>query len=279
MTGADQTLPIDEATARRYLTAYLREAPLATALWRSIEAAALSTIELPHPILDIGCGFGEFARLFFQDRDQPEAGVDIDRGELSRAAAVSPAIYGSILQCDARTLPFDDGSFNSVISVSTLEHIPDVEATISEAARVLRPGGVFAFTVPIAPFNRNLLGHRILRVGSRSLADRYANAVHRRLTHVNIWPAARWVDATTDAGLVVERQAATVSPTATMAFESLLPAAFANRLFRMATGRRPPHPAMFVWAAERVLRGTVMKHSPDGSNLFVVARKPAARAT
>ena len=266
---------VDEDTARRYLTMYLREAPVATALWRSIEACALATVALPGPLLDVGCGFGEFARLFFRDREMPDVGIDIDRGELGRVAAEPSPIYRSMLQCDARRLPFAAGSFKSAISISTMEHIPDVEGTIQEVARVLEPGGVFAYTVPMEPFNRSLIGHRALRLASSAVADGYARAVHKRLTHVNVWPADRWLEMTRAAGFGLEQVAATVSPGATIAFEVLLPAAFASRLWRVATGKRPPHPAPFVRAAERVLRPLVMQDSAGGSNLFVVARKPA----
>lgn len=271
-----EPLSVDEETATKYLSAYLREAAMSTALWRSIEAAALATVTLSPPVLDIGCGFGEFARLFFAGREQPEVGIDIDRGELLRAAAVQPAIYGSILQGDARRLPFPDDSFATVISISTLEHIPGVDATLREASRVLRPGGLLAMTVPIETLSQNLVGHRALRLGSRALADRYAAALHRQLTHVNVWPAERWLDLVRESGLSVERACATVSPGATRLFEMMLPAAFANRMFRYATGRRPPHPDVFVRVARRLLRGSVMAASPNGSNLFVVARKSPA---
>ena len=271
-----QPLGIDEDTATKYLSAYLREAAVSTALWRSIEAGALSTVTLTPPVLDIGCGFGEFARLFFGDRAQPEIGIDIDRGELLRAAAVQPSIYGSILQGDARRLPFPDATFGSVISISTMEHIPGVDATLAEAARLLRPGGVLAMTVPMAPMSDNLVGHRILRLASAKIADRYANALHRQLTHVNVWPAQRWLDLVQGTGLTIERACATVSPGATRVFEAMLPAAFANRMFRYATGHRPPHPEPFVRLARRLLRGQVMAASADGSNLFIVARKGAA---
>jgi SAM-dependent methyltransferase len=222
----------------------------------------------------LGCGFGEFARLFFRDRDMPDVGIDIDRGELRRVLAEPAAIYRSILQGDARRLPFPEGTFKSAISISTMEHIPGVEATIHEVARVLQPGALFAFTVPITSLNRSLIGHRVLRLARLSLADAYAGALHKGLTHVNVWPASRWLECTEAAGLDLRSAAATVSPSATMAFEALLPAAFANRLWRIATGRRPPRPGPFVRVVERVLRPLVMQDSAGGSNLFVVARKP-----
>ena len=45
-------------------------------------------------------------------------------------------------------LPFPDASFDRVIASEVLEHIPDDEAAMAELARVLRPGGSMAVTVP-----------------------------------------------------------------------------------------------------------------------------------
>jgi SAM-dependent methyltransferase len=56
--------------------------------------------------------------------------------------------YVGVLQGDATRLPFADASFDRVITSEVLEHIQhDVDA-IGELARVLRPGGTFAATVP-----------------------------------------------------------------------------------------------------------------------------------
>ncbi len=264
----------DAETAEHFLRVYLREAPLATSLWRAIEAASMTGVTMEHPVLDIGCAFGEFARVFFSGKQPPDVGVDIDRSELLRCTA--DPVYKAVVQCDARVLPFPDASFETVMSVSTLEHIPDAEITIADAARVLRPGGVLAFTVPIESFNTNLIGHNVLRRANRTAADRYATTLHRQLTHVNIWPQDRWIEATTSAGLAIETARAIVSPSATRAFEALLPAAFANRIWRQATGNRPPHPEAFVNAAIRLMRPLAMQQSEGGSNLFIVARKPAS---
>jgi ubiquinone/menaquinone biosynthesis C-methylase UbiE len=48
-------------------------------------------------------------------------------------------------QISAESLPFDPGSFDSVVSTLTLCSIPDVDAALSEVRRVLKPGGQFLF--------------------------------------------------------------------------------------------------------------------------------------
>jgi len=49
---------------------------------------------------------------------------------------------------DATSLSFREASFDVLVSNDVFEHVPDIEATLSEARRVLRPGGTLLFTVP-----------------------------------------------------------------------------------------------------------------------------------
>jgi 2-polyprenyl-6-hydroxyphenyl methylase/3-demethylubiquinone-9 3-methyltransferase len=47
------------------------------------------------------------------------------------------------VHADAADLPFDDASFDVVVAGEVLEHVADLEGTVAEALRVLRPGGTF----------------------------------------------------------------------------------------------------------------------------------------
>ena len=69
-------------------------------------------------------------------------GAMVEAGELD---ADHPA---TAVQGDALALPFADGTFDRVIASEVLEHIPDDTAAMRELARVLRPGGSMAVTVP-----------------------------------------------------------------------------------------------------------------------------------
>jgi SAM-dependent methyltransferase len=66
------------------------------------------------------------------------------RAEGEAAAGAAASAVGA----DARRLPFPDGAFDRVIAAEILEHVPDDWTAMTEIARVLRPGGAAAVTVP-----------------------------------------------------------------------------------------------------------------------------------
>ena len=108
-------------------------------------------------VLDLGCGAGRHAfeayrrgaRVVAADLDVKELppvnamlAAMRDAGEAARPAAAAA------LSADATRLPFADGTFDAVIAAEILEHVPGDSAAMAEIARVLRPGGTAAVTVP-----------------------------------------------------------------------------------------------------------------------------------
>ena len=108
-------------------------------------------------VLDVGAGFGrhvfECAR-----RGADVVALDYAEDEVVQTRATLGAMvaagdidverFKGVLRGDATKLPFDDGAFDVVITSEVLEHIQDDVAAISEMVRVLKPGGMFAATVP-----------------------------------------------------------------------------------------------------------------------------------
>ncbi len=108
-------------------------------------------------VLDMGCGGGRHAFemyrrgadvvAFDQDGDELAGVLDLF-GAMREAGEVPPGAEADIKQGDALSLPFPDGEFDRVVAAEVLEHIPEDTAAIAELARVLRPGGTLAVTVP-----------------------------------------------------------------------------------------------------------------------------------
>jgi ubiquinone/menaquinone biosynthesis C-methylase UbiE len=95
-------------------------------------------------VLDVGCGDG---RLTAEIQASDVVAADVSQVALERAARRLPGVPTVLLELDA-PLPFDDSEFDLVVCVETLEHVRDVQLLLSEARRVLEPGGRLALTSP-----------------------------------------------------------------------------------------------------------------------------------
>jgi SAM-dependent methyltransferase len=225
----------------RILRAHLREMPFHRVLMRSIEARILSEIPFPRPILDIGCGDGHFGSVLFPDG--AEVGLDPGITDLSEARV--RGTYRLLTGADSGAMPFRSAAFSSVVSNCVFEHIPNIDATIGEIARVLRPGGVFATTVIGEHFSEFLTDERAWRRLGLSGAHRaYLRWFNHKSVHFHFDSPQVWTDRFERAGLRVERWRYYLSPDAAHAFHRghyvSLPHLAAKRL----TGRWVPFPAL-----------------------------------
>ncbi|MEU6534704.1 class I SAM-dependent methyltransferase [Streptomyces sp. NPDC047000] len=102
----------------------------------------------PSRLLDVACGTGIVTRRLAAALPRTRVtGVDLTPGMAGRAASRLP---GAVLVADVRRLPFPDATFDAVTSVWLLHLLgtaAEVRATVTECARVLRPGGVYVTTV------------------------------------------------------------------------------------------------------------------------------------
>jgi len=104
---------------------------LTSALWPSNGTAPRT--------LDVGCHDG-----FWLHQQAPgcSAGVGCDLAPV----ALYPDVY--YVKCDARSLPFADGTFELCTAWDVLEHVSDDRALLGELSRVLQPGGCVRLSVP-----------------------------------------------------------------------------------------------------------------------------------
>lgn len=107
-------------------------------------------------VLDIACGTGDLCRELQRPGLRP-IGVDLSFGMLAAARTDAPLVH-----TDALRLPVPDGAVDGVTCGFALRNFVDLEAFVSEVARVVRPGGRIAFLEVAEPPNRILRwGHGV----------------------------------------------------------------------------------------------------------------------
>ncbi|MGI8632952.1 MAG: class I SAM-dependent methyltransferase [Solirubrobacterales bacterium] len=98
-------------------------------------------------VLDAACGEGYGTRMLADAGAQRVVGVDVDPAAVAHVAEHHEM---EAVTADIGTLPFDDDTFDLVVSFETIEHVEDPEAALAEFARVLRPEGSLVISTPNA---------------------------------------------------------------------------------------------------------------------------------
>ncbi|MCJ7715570.1 MAG: class I SAM-dependent methyltransferase [Anaerolineales bacterium] len=184
-----------------YLTPQLQDLPYFRALLRAVEARFYQDLELPQPVLDLGCGDGHFASQAF---DEPlDMGMDPWWGPILEAAFYKS--YKNLVCAAGDYMPYPARYFSSAVSNSVLEHIPDLDPVLHELARVLKPGSRFIFCVPNHRFLDTLsLGQFFDKLKLFVLAKTYRRFFNRISRHYNCDSHSVWQERLRTAGFVIE---------------------------------------------------------------------------
>lgn len=121
-------------------------------------------------VLDIGCADQSLRSVLSEGCSY--TGLDYP-GTVNSMYGTRPMIFG-----DAQTLPVKSASMDTIVLMEVLEHVPDIDAVISEVFRVLKQDGLFLFSMPFlypihdAPFDfQRLTIHGLHRMMDRHSFD------------------------------------------------------------------------------------------------------------
>jgi len=226
-------------TRRQLLVRFMAEAPFqpATNFWRAIELPELAAM-LPRSGrgLDVGCGDGVLSALLCElvEARWELVGVDPDAAETQLARASTT--FRTVHTTGADHVPEAAGSFDFAFANSVLEHIPDLAPVLAEVARCLKPGGLFAATVPSAALHSLMHGPSLLRRQTRA---QYLAETDRRLAHFHYPTIDQWKKMLSAAGLELKQVRGYLTGRQVRRWE-----AWANRtgglLYRLRGGKQRP---------------------------------------
>lgn len=226
---------------------YLCHAPLALAMERAAESRLYRRYPIIPRVLDLGCGDGLFAEMLFDG--QIDTGVDPDPKELKYARTRNN--HSELIRTTGDHIPKPDNYYNTILSNSVLEHIPDLPPVLREVRRVLHDDGRFYFTAPSENFDRYSLVNSILEVlGLFPMADRYRRFFNAFWKHYHFHSLAGWIDLVGDCGFEVQ-DAFTFNPRISCTLnDALTPFGLSGLILKRFCGR---------WVMSPQLRSIVMK--------------------
>ena len=252
----------------------LKTVPAFRALLRAVEARFYRHIDLPEPVLDVGCGDGHFAQMAFAE--PLAAGIDPWWGPLQKARQTER--YHVLAQSLGDCLPFPDHCFASAFSNSVLEHISDVQPVLREIGRVLQPGGRLVVTMPSHYFTEYLSGASALqKLGLKGLGDSYRRFFNFISRHAHTDPPEVWSERLALAGFAVERWQYYFSKEALRALEWGHVQGLPSAVLHALTGHWILAPwESNLWRTEQWLRPFYEEEAPErGAYILLVARKKA----
>lgn len=136
-----------------------------------------------HRVLDVGCCTGRGGRIL-KELDPSLSIIGLDCVE-RRLALLPPDVYSGGLCSFSTDIRAQDGSFDVIVAGEFIEHLVegDVDQTLNELFRVLRPGGRALLTTPNPRYLRNTLTGRTV-LGGPHLSQHFHEALSSRLRRV-----------------------------------------------------------------------------------------------
>jgi SAM-dependent methyltransferase len=249
-------VPIVGGTAPRH--AWRTAKKLASFALRHLDS--IPTQPAVRTYLDVGCGNGLITELVAPGFDEV-FGIDMEQERLEDFRAhVNVKSKFHVLSMSAAKIEFPSDSFSLITCFEVLEHVENVDASVSEIVRVCRPGGVIVISVPQVwfPFENHgiRLGHRIYPRKIPLLP--YVRPLHRKYSLARVFSSAE-MDR-----LFLSRDV------------ELLETSYASPQFERAAAQSDSWESKFIYLREFLNRceGVPMLRALTGVSMLKAYRKP-----
>ena len=234
--------PPSDAQIEKWAYAYLRHAPLSLTLREINRLIAIEAVANPKgPVLDVGCGDGFWWTL--REHDHREVyGIDISAREIAQA---KQRITAELTDVSAAT-PFPGTKFKEIIGNCSLEHVPDIDAALSNLRKAAAPDARLVMFVPTPRWAYHGRLQSWLLDKSPRLAMTLSGALNGFFQHWHLYDAKVWTRLLAQNGWHVRATYGLGSSRSEFLFRLFMPPAFGEFVAKKLTGFYPSKLSRFL---------------------------------
>jgi len=181
-----------------YVKKYLKNRPAFFAFIRPIEAELFNNNYqfIKSPILDFGCGDGFFAETVF-GKGKIDIGLDLSSKKRINEAVIKKT-YKKLVFYNGNKIPYPNHYFQTVISNCVLEHIQNIDHSLKEINRILKPKGFFFTSVMTDKWEDYLFGKKIF-------GSFYQKFMKKKQKHYQLLTVNEWKEKFIQSGFKIEK--------------------------------------------------------------------------
>jgi SAM-dependent methyltransferase len=225
----------------RWIYAYLEHAPLSLTLREINRLIAIESVAgTSGPVLDVGCGDGFWWTLRGADREI--YGIDISAREIAQARTRIRAVLTDV----SRERPFPGTQFAEIIGNCSLEHVPDIDAALSNLRRAAAPGARLLMFVPTPRWAYQGRLQSWLLAHAPRVSMSLSGALNGFFQHWHLYDSKVWTRLLAQNGWQVRTAYGLGSARSEFLFRAFLPPAFVEFVAKKLTGFYPSKLARFL---------------------------------
>jgi len=238
---AESAAALTDDEILRWALAYLRHAPLSLSLREINRLVAFHAFQLRQPkhgpVLDVGCGDGFWWTVREDERQKQEEvyGIDISASEIAQARE---RIHAELTDVSRET-PFRGTKFEEIIGNCSLEHVPDIDAALSNLRKAASDRARLLMFVPTPRWAYQGNTQKLLLKYAPRIAMSVSGALNGFFQHWHLYDAKVWQRLLEQNGWRVETVVGLGSARSEFLFRAFLPPAFVEFVVKKLTGFYP----------------------------------------